>query len=747
MATRARLACAATISIAIVALAGNVYPASASPAPATDVISPTGTLEDEPRRGLLPDPTHITGTVDVRGCTPTASDLDVRATPISVGTADSELVPLDPRQTQLRAQIRPTANPHAHVFSIVGVRPALPYRISIFLPPSPICPRVFWRSSSNGLAVGGGPSVDIEGVAVTTRLEVQSAGTGAWVGADELDSTDPAAGTRTFRWSSTVPGIVRGELQVSTRRFPTDGAFGACDEPDGGVVYRQQLPAVQTDGGWSPVEVDLSRALSRDRVGSTASRLLEIGVPVYVRVVPQTAEGPVCDAAENGVPGWTVLGKVQATPPAQLPPEQPPVLEPGDHHVYAPPYVNRRPTYVERGYRVIEAHTLPLANDCTRPSSSSFTSPALTDPLGCALVLYHRGPGGTTLQPGYTFFFAASFGSGGGSDIISDFGSSLGLLATGVYEVAGLTVTTMAEAYNGVIAGVEQLAYDILVEIPGVGEFCSDHPDECKAAIKTGMTVALTAMGLPPSLPNWDELRQEGIDYLAAELGEQIEAETHIPSEITEEALKRLAQAAVDELTADRGGSDPRYDWVVPYNGLEPASWVVEVKQNTTNRLPANLVLVRRKTDLYLGASVPLPREFPDSRRLRIPMVLWPNLAGINAPVCQASFYTDPKAQCFGILAPTAEPICRFQSTANFDGTWQDDPKCSRYGGLVAIYYRDAWAAQKLERADCTVLIGNSYTNVDGLLLEHPDYSFSVIGLLVPTIGTSWNGSFMRVCG
>src|SRR5262249_22326395 len=144
---------------------------------------------------IPPAATQITGTVAVRGCTPAASDFDIRAVPIAVASPESAPVAIDARQTQLHAQVRGTLDPHVHPFAITSLRPALPYRISIFLPPSPVCPNVFWRSSTNGFASGGSPGILIEGVGVTTRLNVQSVESGSWVGADVFQFTDRSAGT------------------------------------------------------------------------------------------------------------------------------------------------------------------------------------------------------------------------------------------------------------------------------------------------------------------------------------------------------------------------------------------------------------------------------------------------------------------------------------------------------------------------------------------------------------------------
>jgi hypothetical protein len=721
-------------------------------------------VNDGPTRVVGIDPTGVTGTVSVRGCTPDAADIDLRAIPLTVGAPGFEPVALDPRQTQLRARVHPTTNPHAHGFSIDGLRPGIPYAMSIALSSTSSCPRVFWRSASHGIAVGGS-SVDIDGVAVTTTLEVLDPKTQEWVGADELDFADPQAGKRTFRWRSTLPGVVGGQLQISTAKFPTTGAFGACDEPDSGVVYRRQLTANET-------EVDFDRVLSRESVGESAFRLLEVGAPLYARVLPRTAAGTSCDTDGQGVSGWVVLGKPHAATPALPPlPSERPILTAGLEHVYTPPWLasggdQGHPTYLERGYRVVKGHTLPTKAAC----EVGLVPPAsLTDPLGCALVTSGKYPGGATLTEANHDWFYLGWVSdvGGGGSVLED---TFVPLVTGPIEAFGVAVTAAAELYEDIKDAVKKLAYETLVALPGIGDVCESYEDACKQAISTGLTIAMTAMGLPPSIPNWQQLKQEGIDYLAAEAGEQIEESSGIPGSapVAEWALKQLAQEALDELTANRSGAGGAYDWVVAYAGMDPASWVVEVKKFTTDPLPPNVVLKRYTTNLYRGGDLPLPRTFPESGTLRIPMVLQPNLAGIDAPLCRASFYTDPQAQCVAVPGATA-PVCQYQTNGDWyaGAPWHDDPGCARHGELVAIYYRDTWVAKKLDVQTCTWLgvatllkhveispsqgdgewwpLGTSWTTSVSYK-DSPLLTMSVNGFVPPKVGATWSGPFFKAC-
>jgi hypothetical protein len=287
-------------------------------------------------------------------------------------------------------------------------------------------------------------------------------------------------------------------------------------------------------------------------------------------------------------------------------------------------------------------------------------------------------------------------------------------------------------------------------------------------AIRTGMTIGMTAMGLPPSLPNWEQLKQQGIDYLAAEAGEQIEETTEIPGSgaVAEWALKQVAQKALDELTANRGWTATGYDWVGPYEGFDPASWVVEVKKLTTDPLPPggrleavhDGSLPRRRR----AAPAQVPRErhpaHPDGapaerhghRRTALPRVVLHRSAG----QLLADLRRDE--------ADLPEPD---ECTAHPGTLWHDDPGCSSLAELVAIYYRDAWVANKLDVESCTSLgaatflkhveitpsqdgwlsLGTSWTSSVSYEAT-PLLTMSMIGFVPPKVGATWSGPFFKAC-
>lgn len=733
--------------------------------------------EGDPRL-RTPDPTEITGAVRVRGCSLDPALIDLRAQPFRVSARGLRELADDRRAANPRARLTATADPHTFGFAIRGLQPTRPYLITIFTPPNPVCGTLFWRGDSNGFAVSGGPPILIEGLAATTQLELYEPLSDAWVGADHLDFTDPVAAMRTLRWRSSVPHVTAGELQISTLRFPTAGEFGACDEPDGGVVYRQQLPAVQQD--WSVIEsVPFHRILSRqvvpgDGIGgptaaisASALRLLHVGAPLYLRVVPITDAGPACNAGEQGVPGWVIVGKVpNGAPVIPEPPPAPPILEAGQLQRYRPARFHIdpadgliHPTYEEYAYRAIKEHTLPTLEACDWQQNQLAykfgapieTLPAYSDYIACELVRNYPDVEGVTVHVGEWFYFPMTFSGGG-----SSFFDNLVSIVTAVPSALGVGVNFLADVYNGAVDAVKKLAFEVLIKVDPTGT-CQKFADQCKQGIEVGMTYAMTSVGLPPSIPNWDEMKQEGLDYFAHELAERLKEEG-IPEALTEAALKELTQAIIDQMTANRGSqTNLAFSWIERFYGFTPSSWSTPVYKHGVEPVLGGITFETFPTDLFGGTSVQLPSNFPpplpvlDISAIRLPIVLPPNLAGIPPPLCTTTTRSYPFRQCVPFPLSTS-PICRYERWApggfNDPDPWEMDidEGCQRLGDMVQVYYRDAYI-EKLKSQQCAPIGGMTLQVVGNLKFPVPGYTYVVNAAVQPLTELTWDPPVGNGCG
>ncbi|RIK99758.1 MAG: hypothetical protein DCC75_14265, partial [Proteobacteria bacterium] len=244
--------------------------------------------------------TTIRGTILLNGCQVTRQAVTLVAKPITVvGASDlreSKRIRSRTKVRQAKARFRISTLSREIPFTIGNVKKGTIYKLFIGLSPQ-VCGKVFWRGPADGLVTGGARDVGIEGFAARTEIELFNPSLDAWVGADHLDFTDDAAAVRQMRWRSTLPAVQSAELQLASEPFPTTGNFGACDEPEGGVLYRQELAATPglAAGGWqAPTELDFRRLLpAPDRIGGGLSlnvyRQLTSGRPFYMRVVPLSA--------------------------------------------------------------------------------------------------------------------------------------------------------------------------------------------------------------------------------------------------------------------------------------------------------------------------------------------------------------------------------------------------------------------------------------------------------------------------
>jgi hypothetical protein len=693
----------------------------------------------------------IAGTLHLYGCTVEAGAIELRALPMTVARLDGRRGNPGLRVTELRTRLQPTATPHVYRFAFLGVAPGAPYQLGIRLHPQDACGTVHWRAPLDGLVFGGSPRVALEGFAETTAVEVRDA-EGDWVKADALRLDQRTGGVRTFRWRSTLTRVTGGELRVSLSPFPMEPLPLPCVEPDEGVVHRERFTL--PDGSREQlVSVDLGAILGRlgaDRADASALRPFRAGAPLYVRVVPALPEGLGCDPEQHGIPGTAALAKIPggSLPPVEPPPPVPPVL-PGDGHSYSPPFLGGdaegRPTYGERGFKVIRPHVLPHAKCSSVPWGNGPW--VLEDPFGCHLIDVGASPG-STIQPGAWFWLGPVQQSSGSSDPFSGFISSMGNLGKAFSAGVSLGVDTLSETWEDIKNTAATVIVDVITWVPGIGDACdaiaSTGTTSCDGLVKAGIETGLMAMGVPPSIPNWEQLQQEGIDYLAAEMATQIEASTGAPPTLTEAALKQLAETALDKMGATRGvGTGPAYDWLIPYIGFEPA--VLKVTLRHISPVPDGLTLVQHQGYLYDGAELPIPKYFPsDSMILQVPVVLQPRLDVFAAPLCRwfGSQVTCEPGSLFG--QPLKAPWC--QSYDVGQGKWITfdcgaDP-------APAIYYRDRWRTERFKNSACTKLSASMLvTGFLGIPLWSPEHSFAMSAWVKPSAFVVWDGATLPICG
>jgi hypothetical protein len=593
----------------------------------------TSAREAEPRRTLRRIP--LAGVIELHGCSVRPADVELTARSLPATDSETGQSFLAAPETH-RAIVRHAGNRLS--FQFRALAKGLPYEIE---PPvlagDTDCTKVLWRTDTRGIVIAERRRrVHIEGFAIRSRIEVlsvrQGRETDQWVGADALDFDDASAAIRRFRWTPNVRGAVAGRLQVSMRPFPTPGrGYDPCATPP--LVYARDFPAERT-GATEIAEVDFSRILRDTRAVAAndseptlpltpAERVkLEAGAPLYVRVAPLAASGRLlCTADRAGVTPMTILAKIPLDK-FVVPGSEPSLALAGAR--YDPPIVHSWPSGGQVCYRTTKPH---LISPCDTDYMNQ--NPFCSTPVDAwGGWLHSFGVPYGWVSPGLPFCF---YTSSGGSGWFGDFIESIGSVVTGFVD----TVAALVNQASYLWEKLQDLAVEAVAQtINSLGIPCDAT---CRQGLELGLEVGLASMGIPPSLPNFDQLVDQGIDYAAAMAAEQAGVPYPLNDLATGKAKELVKKAAAAMKANDSVPGLP--DWVGYDIGLEPAVLTLRVFGNQPE-LPVTPFLFLAPSDVYLGASLALPRKMPPAASpLTIPLTLPINVEGLPAAPANASDY------------------------------------------------------------------------------------------------------------
>ncbi len=167
---------------------------------------------------------------------------------------------------------------------------------------------------------------------------------------------------------------------------------------------------------------------------------------------------------------------------------------------------------------------------------------------------------------------------------VSDFVSA-------IIDVINFAATT----YNSLKS---DLANAIADGVAALGVPCDT---ECKLAIEGGLSVGQMALGIPPSVPNFDQLMNEGIDYLAKEAAMQVAEATGVPGldDAAEYAVKESIKKTIEEVKAQtekHASENPILIAPDPDYLYKPGQLIITVRNNGTLRDGGRLELSFRDT-------------------------------------------------------------------------------------------------------------------------------------------------------
>ena len=355
--------------------------------------------------------------------------------------------------------------------------------------------------------------------------------------------------------------------------------------------------------------------------------LLLLGAPVYMRIVPFVGGEQACDTRQHGVAGWAIASKLPKGD-FDLPgdPTELPLLMALNGQSYAPPqmfpanqYLGKQiaeghPKPGELAYRVTKWHVLPPLLPYQMTTKQYFNY-SISDPMGMMLLSCNMAKPGAALAPGSWFAYVPKSKGGGSGGFFSGFSSVLGGLATGTWTALGEMANSLAEMTEQIKASLAKAVVNIATVVPGVSEACgalqSATGASCEAVVKAGMEYGLASMGLPPSLPNWEQLQNQGIEYLAAEVSTQIGDPTGLSQQFTEQMLHDMVDNTMNKVSESRPGLGATSDWLTPYLGYDPAVWTLSVFNSDPNYHPqSTYIRVKAGSGLYQEVTVHVPERF-----------------------------------------------------------------------------------------------------------------------------------------
>jgi hypothetical protein len=181
-------------------------------------------------------------------------------------------------------------------------------------------------------------------------------------------------------------------------------------------------------------------------------------------------------------------------------------------------------------------------NDLYKVTLVSFSPPDFADPnkWGCVVVVRNDNPIDTH-KVGATY--CPDYFRGDKSDQITSVGGFVDWAAEGIVSA----FDWVAGAYNGLknAAVNAVLTYTHACDLMGA----AGAGDECKTVANAAVDAGMMALGVPPSIPNFDQMVDEGVDGAVQLAADQVSEQTGVPCVgPCQDALRKGFSTAADAM-------------------------------------------------------------------------------------------------------------------------------------------------------------------------------------------------------
>jgi hypothetical protein len=398
-------------------------------------------------------------------------------------------------------------------------------------------------------------------------LEICSAGASCTGGEFQADFaqhvTSSAGGNYTMRWHL-PPGITSGLWQTSTQ------PFGDSCELEPAYLYTHGTVSSENESADFTVEFP---------------PFYDEEMLFYARVLPLVNGQPDCTPsntvtltlkAQEGI----VLSELEKAP-------APPVAYDIEITDFKPIH------FPDYKYKY-----------CVTIVENPFYQTTYLDYLGVAPIWYER-PVGTNICPTpYQYQEPSTW------DQITGFLKDAVNFVSNAYNTLKGFVADIIATYNPIC-----LQANLVTESQAV-------KDACNAVAEIAVNAALAYVGLPPSLPNYDELIETGKGELTELLAQQLEEQTGVPcTDECKELIRDGIDAAVEEIGKQAGNSACMSVYEAHDNGIEPLCIPksIKVKPMHEGQLEPALItiLLTRRADVP-DLSFPDPQVYHTSCAIQV---------------------------------------------------------------------------------------------------------------------------------
>ena len=459
----------------------------------------------------------------------------------------------------------------------------------------------------------------------------------------QASTTAPAAAPGKFRWEMSrtpfpdfgawqpTPGYGYTGLAGGVRFYIVldDYAPRPPDWPVAAFVSAQPAPTVvqpgagaKGGGGSAPPALSQRLGLPDDLLiprstghggldrSATPALTLPASLSLYIRVVPLDKAGNDAGLPSNGVE--LRFGPARKAPPFDMNPKYLPVVT----------FVSYRPV---QGYAFDWQCWVKASKDIKVPDFMNVgVDPGTTNNTG---VLYHKGDTWNSCKHD-------------DGNAVDDFVDAVG----GFIDILGKFVTWVSNAYASIKNAVVSQVINV---IPG----CSTDP-KCQFAVKAGLNAGLAAVGMPPELPDFEQLQAMGEGYLVDAIAQQVASQTNLPfaEDAARAALKEFIEKGKEAMQGGTGSSPWIPDDSKQYKSLFLTLAVTNPA--SANATPAMYLEVREPGgSRYSPITVAIP-ALPPGQSVKVSVALKP--------------LKDPKA--WMELLPTAEEYLKAYSLMGSSG-------------------------------------------------------------------------------